>query len=46
MKQDDLIQEARKHVSSSEIDAFVEGAKWIMESIFAENINIVLRTLT
>lgn len=45
MKHNDLIEEARKQVTPSEIDAFVKGAKMIMESIYAENVNIVLEDL-
>lgn len=42
MKTADLITEARKQVSATEVDAFVKGAKWVMDSIHGDNVNIVL----
>lgn len=42
MRLNDLLNEAHKQVSASEVDAFVKGAKWILDSMFTDDINCIL----
>lgn len=42
MRQNDLIEEACKQVPPSEVDAFVKGARWILDSINDDNVRVVL----
>lgn len=45
MKTNEILLEAKKQVALSEVDAFVKGAKWILESIHEKDVRIVLEDI-